>query len=69
MDYLRIMANERNYKEHDLCLKEQFINGINDEMINTEIVKELTTIRKTRDITNKQILSWAKEWKHRESRK
>ena len=45
MGCLRMKTNESNYKEKDRRLKEQFINGINDEMM-TEIIGELTIIRK-----------------------
>ena len=38
MGRLCIKEGECNYKEHDRRLKEQFINGIDDE----EIIKELT---------------------------
>ena len=34
-----IKGNECNYKEHDGQLKEQFINGLNDEMMAAEIIK------------------------------
>ena len=60
MSHLRIKANECNYKEHDRPLKEQFINGINDEMMTAKILKELTTIRKTIGIMTEQVFSWAK---------
>ena len=40
MGHLRLKANEGNYKEHDGWLKEQFINGINGEMMTTEIVRD-----------------------------
>ena len=40
MGHLRIKTNESNYKEHNRCLKEQIINGINDKMITVEIKKK-----------------------------
>ena len=41
-----------NYKEHETWLEEQFINGINDEMMTTEIIRELSIIQKMCDITS-----------------
>ena len=41
MDRLCIRATECNYKEHDRSFKEQLINGINNEEITQEIMKEL----------------------------
>ena len=34
-----------------------FINGINDEDAMTQIITELAVIKKTNEITNKQVLS------------
>ena len=48
------------YNEQDRRLKEQFMNGINDENVMTKIIMELTAIRKTNEITNEQVLSWAR---------
>ena len=42
MDSLHIKAAEFNYTEHDIWLKEQFINGINNEEITKEMIEELT---------------------------
>ena len=36
--HLRVKENECNYKKDDRWLKEQFIKGINDEMIAAEII-------------------------------
>ena len=36
--HLRVRANECEYKEEDRRLKEQFINGINDDDLVTEII-------------------------------
>ena len=59
MDYLRIKANKCGHKERDKKLKEQFINGINDDDLMMKITRELTVIKKTNEITSKQVLSWA----------
>ena len=48
MGYLRIKANKHGYKDKDIRLKEQFINGINDHDMMTEIMKELTSIKRQR---------------------
>ena len=60
MSHLRIKSNECNYREHDRQLKEQFINGINNEMMAAKIIKELLDMQKTSDIESEQVLSWAK---------
>ena len=41
MGRLHIKAEDCNYKEHDRELKNQFINGIHDEEIMQEMIKEL----------------------------
>ena len=47
MGHLRIKSDKCGFKEKDRRLKEQFINGINDDMM-TKIMWELTTIKKDR---------------------
>ena len=47
MDRLRITAEEYNLTDNYRSLKNQFITGINDEFMTTEIIKELTTIKDT----------------------
>ena len=42
MGGLRMAAIECNYNEVDRQLKEQFINGLNDSEMLTEIIRELT---------------------------
>ena len=54
-------ANECKYTERDRRLKEQFINGINDDEMVTEIIHELITVSKTGEITNEQVFAWSKE--------
>ena len=44
MDFLVIKANECEYKEKDSRPKEEFINGINNDNMITEIIEELTTV-------------------------
>ena len=45
---LKIKANECKYRDGDRRLKEVFINRINDHEMITEIIQELTTIKKTK---------------------
>ena len=46
-----IKAAECNYKEHDQQLKEQFLNGIDNEEITQEIIKELMAQRNVEKYT------------------
>ena len=62
-------VNECKYKEKDRRLKEQFINGINDDKMMAEIIGELTTVKKTTEITSEQVIDWAIRWKHKEHEK
>ena len=55
--YLRIKANKCGEKEKDRKLKEQFTNGINDDDMMTEIIRELTTIKKTKEVTCQQVFT------------
>ena len=50
MDCLRMKGSEFEYKD-DRGLNLQFINGINSDMM-TEIIQELTAVKKTREITS-----------------
>ena len=54
-----IETNDSGCKK-DRRLKLQLINGINDDDIMTEIRRQLTAIKKTNEITNKQLLAWAR---------
>ena len=60
MGCLSVKANECEYKQREKRMKEQFINELNYNKIITEIIKELTTIKKTNEITGDQMLSWTK---------
>ena len=48
-------------KNKDRILKAQFINGIKDNDMMTDIITELTAIRKTNEITSKQVLALARK--------
>ena len=43
-----IKANVCGYKDRDRRLKDQFINGISDKEMVTEIIRGLTTIKETK---------------------
>ena len=59
MGRLRVKEIKYKCKEIDRRLKEQFINGINDQTMTSEIRRELMVIKVMSDVTNEQILSWA----------
>ena len=46
MGCLRVKASDCEYKEKERMLKEQLINGINDDYMMTEIIRELAMIKK-----------------------
>ena len=60
MDHLRINENECGYKEKYWRLIEQLINDIKDDEMMTELIRELTSIKKTNESTNEQVLSCAR---------
>ena len=64
MDHLRIKANKYEYKEEGRRLKEQFINCINDGDLITEIISELTAVKKTMKLPVNRY-HWTEEWKYR----
>ena len=55
MGQICIEVAEYNYKEHVRRLKEPFINGLDDNEITQEIIKELTTQRNAQDIESEQV--------------
>ena len=59
MGDLRIKASEYECKEKDRQLKKQFMNGITNDEIMTEIIRELTAVKESIEITSDQVLSWA----------
>ena len=68
MDFLSIKENECEYEEEDKQWKEQFINGINDEHMMTEIIKKLSETKRLM-ITWEQILSWVKRMEAQRAQK
>ena len=69
MGHLRIKANECKYKERDRRLKEQFINGINDDDMMTEIISELSVFKKADDILVNRCWVGLKQLRQKEPRK
>ena len=61
MGQLRIKANECNYEKRGKRLKEQLINGINDDDMITMIIREFTVTKKTKEIMNGKMLGWAQK--------
>ena len=48
------------YTKKRQVIKEQFINGINDNDMITEIIWNLSAIKKTNQITSEQVLAWTR---------
>ena len=41
-----------------MWLKEQFINGLNDDTIIAKIIKELTALKDTSKVSSEEVLMW-----------
>ena len=59
MGRLRLAAVESNYKEIDRQLKQQFIQGLNDNDMLAEIIREPTKAEESTAATSEQVLFWA----------
>ena len=59
MGHFKFKANEYGYKG-DRTLKENFINGIVDEEIMTEVSRELTAVKENSKVMSEQVLCWAR---------
>ena len=55
MGRLCIMTADSKYKEYDRRLKKQFINDLDDENRKAEILKELTALKDTTEVSSDQI--------------
>ena len=55
MGKLHVYATDCKYKEYDRRLKEQVMNGLDDENLTAEITKELTVFKDTSEISSKQV--------------
>ena len=60
MSKLRLAVVECNYREVDRQVKEQFVHGLNNNDMLTEIIRELSKAKESVDITSEQVLGWAK---------
>ena len=67
MGKLRKATTECNYKEINRQLKEEFIHGLNDSDMSIEIIKELTKIEESDNVTSEQVLVWARRVKAQKS--
>ena len=61
MERLRTTVIECNYKELNLQLKEALILVHNDNVMLTEIICKLTSIKDTRVVTSEPIIAWASQ--------
>ena len=68
MGYLRIKENKCRYIKKERRLKEQLMNGINNDMM-TEIIRELTAIKKTNEIPTEKILALARRVEEQRAQK
>ena len=59
IERVRLVANECEYQEHDRQITEQFICGLNDEHMQSEIISEIEARSKADKITSKHVLMWA----------
>ena len=59
MGRLRTKAANCQYKEYNRLLTEQFINGLNDEWMVYEKLKEVAILEDTKDATCECVLLWA----------
>ena len=60
MGRLGIAMVECNYEKLDRQVKEQYIHGLNDNEMLTEIICELTTLTDIGTVTSEQIVTWAR---------
>ena len=51
---LRMKVADCKYKETNMHMKEQFINGLNDDSMKTEIVEELRALSDISSVISKQ---------------
>ena len=55
--------------KNDRILKEQFVNGINDDDMMTDIIREWTAIKKTNEVTSEQVLAWTRRMEAQRTQK
>ena len=67
MGRLNIKVAGYNYKKNDRHQEEEFINGIYDYVITSDILKELTTIKKKQITTQMMRVSCGlRDWRHKD---
>ena len=59
MGRFQTKAAECEYKEYDRLLTEQFIKGLDDEGITSEILNEVSTLENIEYATSERVLLWA----------
>ena len=65
MGNLHMKAMDRKYNEYVRRLKVQFLNGLDDENMVEEMIRELTTLKDNSKVSSEWILLWAQEWRNR----
>ena len=55
MDHLSVKATECKCAEIDGRLKEQFISGINDQVMIAKRIRDLTTIKDTSEVIGEKV--------------
>ena len=69
MARLWIKVPEYTHQENDQGLKEQFINGMNDEDITAIITKELIALKDMCEVSSEQVFVWAQRVKAQRAQK
>ena len=59
MGRLCVKVMDGKYVEHDRRLKNQFINGLDEENIVEEIIRKIIALQDTNEVRSEQILLWA----------
>ena len=58
MGRLQVKAKECKHKEYGRRLKEQFMNGMNNEATTAKITKELAALKDTTEVSSEEVLVW-----------
>ena len=58
MDRFHTKASDCEYHEYDQRLIEQFIHWLDNEVMEGEILRELTALKDINEATSNQILKW-----------
>ena len=57
---LQVKTNKIDYREKDRRLQEQPTNGIGGDDMMTEMIRGQAAIKRTKEITDKQVSSWVR---------